>query len=252
MAVLRGARAVLARELAGALESPSSWVAMVGFVLAVHGLYFFVGFPVGQLQFPNFWDAGVAGLQTVWAWLPPLFAVLAPSLSMGVWAEERRSGTEELLLSWPLPSASAVLGKFGAVWVQLSLALLFAVVPLALVVDGLGDLDWGAVQGGLLGGVALGAACVALGQLVSALTRDQLVAFVIAGLLLGGLWAADFALSGTSPAAAAALALFSPSAHFLDGAALGLIDLADLGYFGLATAALLLCTWLAVEARRRR
>jgi ABC-2 type transport system permease protein len=223
---------------------------MGAFVLALHGLYFFVGFPVGPRPFPPFWEARVAGLQTVFAWLPALLAVLAPALSMGVWAEERRSGTEELLLAWPLSSASAVLGKFLAVWIQLAVLLVIAIAPLALVVDGLGPLDRGVALGGLAGAILLGGACVALGQLVSALTRDQLVAFVLGTLVLGALWLAGFAIGSATPGVAAFLALVSPTAHYLDSAALGLFDLGDVLYLLLASAAALYGTWLAVEARR--
>lgn len=244
--------AIFRRELTAALESPAAWVVMLSFVVALHGLFFFVGFPFGDQQLPSFWEARVAGLQTVFVWLPALLAILAPALSMGVWSEERRSGTEELLLAWPVPSAAAVVGKFLATWLQLSILLSLAIVPLALVVDGLGPLDWGAAWGGLAGGVLLGGACVAVGQLVSACTRDQLIAFVLGALLLGVLWFAGFALTSASPAVAVVVALFSPTAHYLDTAALGLFDLADLTYFVLVTAVALFGTWTAVEARRAR
>lgn len=244
--------AVYRRELAAALESPASWVVLASFVVALHGLFFFVGFPVGAQQFPNFWEARVAGLQTVFAWLPALLAVVAPALSMGVWAEERRSGTEELLLAWPVPTRACVLGKFLASWSQLALVLTVAIVPLSVAVARVGPLDPATALGGLLGGILLGGACVAVGQLVSACTRDQLVAFVLGALVLGALWVSGFALRGADPTVATWIAVFSPTAHFLDSAAVGLFDLGDLLYFVAVAVAALYATHTAVEARRER
>ncbi|MEO0652920.1 MAG: ABC transporter permease [Planctomycetota bacterium] len=252
ISALRGTGAVYRRELAAALEAPASWVVLASFVAALHSLYFFVGFPVGEQQFPGFWEARVAGLQTVFAWLPALLAIVAPALSMGAWAEERRAGTEELLLAWPLPTGATVLGKFLATWTQLALVLAIAILPLALAVSGVGPLDLGVACAGLAGGVLLGGACVAVGQLVSACTRDQLVAFVLGALVLGALWLAGFALRGADPSVATWIAVVSPTAHFLNSAAVGLLDLADVLYFVAVAAAALFATHTAVEARRER
>jgi len=248
MAVLAVAR----RELAAALESPTAWIATAAFVVSLHGLFFLVGYPIGELQLPAFWAGGTASLAVAFAWIPPLLVGLAPALAMSAWAEERRSGTEELLLAWPIRTGEAVLAKFLAGWAVLALLLVVAIVPLALVVASLGDLDWGATLTGLAGTIVLGGACLSIGHLVSALAREQLEAFLIGSVALGALWAVGLAI-GNLPAPAAALAhLFSPAAHYLDGAAVGLLDLRDGLYFTLLASAALRVTYLAVEARRAR
>lgn len=244
--------AVARRELAASLESPTAWVATAAFVVALHGLYFLVGYPIGALQLPPFWEGRTASLAVAFAWLPPLLVGLAPALAMGAWAEERRSGTEELLFAWPLRSGEAVVAKFLAGWAVLALLLTVAILPLAIVVGTLGDLDWASTWTGLAGAIVLGGASLSIGHLVSALAREQLVAFLIGALVLGALWAVSFAIQ-TLPAETAAIAqLFSPAAHYLDGAAVGMIDLRDVLYFALLIVAALRVTYLAVEARRAR
>jgi len=240
------------RELAASLESPTAWVATGAFVAALHGLFFLVGYPIGRLQLPAFWEGGTASLAVAFAWLPPLLVGLAPALAMGTWAEERRSGTEELLLAWPVRTGEVVLGKFLAGWTVLSLLIVVALLPLALVVAGLGELDWSVTLTGLFGAILLGGACLSIGHLVSALAREQLVAFLIGALVLGALWSVSLAIGNLPPGAAAVAHLFSPAAHYLNGAAVGLLDLRDLLYFAALMCVSLRVTYLAVEARRAR
>jgi ABC-2 type transport system permease protein len=244
--------AVARREWRAAVEAPASWVAILAFALALHGLFFTVGWPLGRQSFPSFWEARTAGLQVAFLWLPGLLALCVPALTMGVWAEERRSGTEELLLSWPLTTTAAVLGKFLGHLALLALALVLALGPLVAVVSALGPLDLWVALVGALGVFGLGAVCVAVGQLCSALAREQLIAFALGALWLGGLWAADLALGTLDPRLAALLALVSPTPHFLGSAALGVLDAADLAAQFLAIALFLAATWLVVEGRRLR
>ena len=112
------------------------------------------------------------------AWIPWLLVVLAPAISMRIWAEERRSGTEELLLTFPFQLRDLVVGKFLGAWAILGVALLFtAGVPITL--ECLGDLDWGPVLGGYVSAMLLGGASLAVGLFLSALTANQIVAWLL-------------------------------------------------------------------------
>lgn len=242
--------AVWRREFDASMGSALGWTAAGAFVIALHGLFFFLGYPIGELQQKGFWAAGLASLSVAFAWLPLLLIGLAPALSMSAWAEERKTGTEELLLAWPVSAGSAVLGKFLAGWALLTLVLAIALLPLGFVVDQLGNLDRGATLGGLFGAVLLGGACLSLGHLISALCQDQLVAFLLAALGLGGLWSFG-QLALYLPPGLAELAWFvSPQAHFLETFARGLFDARDLFFFGTWIAGCLIATRQVVEARR--
>jgi ABC-2 type transport system permease protein len=169
---------------------------------------------------------------------------------MGAWAEERRGGTEELLLTYPLRTGQVVLGKFLALWALIALLTTLTVLPVAVTVDRLGDLDWGTVWTGLVGAVVLGGGYAALALLLSAATQEQLVAFLLGALLLSGLWLLRLMLGVFPPDWAAALDYATPSAHFLDSAARGVLDLRDVVYFLSLGAAALYGNVLLVERRR--
>ena len=249
---MRGSAAVFRRELGAFLGSPTAWVAGVLFVLVLHGLYFFLGYPIGDLRLPSFWGGRIAALDTLHAWLPPLFALLAPALTMGAWAEERRAGTDELLLTQPVHIRGIVLGKFAAAWVLLSGLATAAILPVAVMVDRVGPLDWGPVLGGLLGTWMLAAGCVAIGQLASALSTEDLVAFLLAAVVLFGLWSLGLFVR-VLPGAAADVAWYaSPALHFLETGARGVLDARDLVYHGLFAAGALFLTSAVVEGRRWR
>lgn len=243
--------AVLRRELGAAIDAPSAWVAAGAFALALQTLFFFAGYPIGDLRFPGLWEGRVASLAVLFAWLPPLYAVLAPAFTMGAWAEERRGGTEELLLTWPIATWQVVLGKFLAAWALLMGTTLVAALPAAIVVASLGPLDWGTAFSGAIGAALLGAGCVAVGLVVSAAAREQLVAFLLSALVLAGAWSVALFLRVVPGELAEWFYLVSPQAHFLDSAARGIFDTADLVYHLTLTALALLVNWRMVEVRRR-
>ena len=249
---MKGTLAVLRRELSANLESPVAWVTAITFVAALHALFYFLGYPIGDLALPGLWEGRVSSLQPLFAWMPLLLAVLVPALTMGAWAEERRAGTDELLLTLPIPARSAVLGKFLASWALLVFILAATVLPLAAVVAGLGPLDWGAALGGLIGAAALGASYVALGLFVSSLTQEQLVAFIVTALLLGTLWSTSLFVRVLPAAVADWIYYASPSTHYLESAARGVFDLRDLVFLGTATLLFLVLNSLAVDLRRWR
>jgi ABC-2 type transport system permease protein len=241
---------VFRRELGARFDSAAAITVTVVFGLVLHGLYFFLGHPVGDLQLPSLWAGRVASLQVVFAWLPLLFVGLVPALTMGAWAEERATGTEELLFTWPVSGRASVLGKFLAVWLFLGLVLTVAILPLGIMVGGLGNLDWGTVFGGLFGAFLLAGACISISLFLSALFSDQLSAFLSSALVLGLLWSAGLLVHVMPPGLAEAVLYTSPYAHFFDSAARGVFDLRDLIYHVSLMVAGLWCNTLVVVGRR--
>lgn len=244
--------AVLRRELGAMFESPVTYVALALFVVVLPLLFFLVGYPVGRQPLPGLFEGQQANLIVLFTWLPLLLALLVPALSMSAWAEERRSGTEELLLTWPVRASEVVVGKFGARFLLLALMVAVAVIPSAVAVAALGDLDWATVWVGLGGAIALAAAYGALALWVSALVQEQLAAFLLGAALLVGLWALELAVTLLPAQLAAALHYAAPSSHFLDSAALGVVDVRDGIYFALFVVFGLVLNVVAVERRRWR
>ena len=138
---------------------------------------------------PGLWEGGQASLIVLFHWLPLLLALVVPALSMGAWAEERRGGTEELLLTYPVRTGAVVLGKFLATWTLTMLMVTLAVLSAAVTVGTLGDLDWNTVAAGLVGAAWLTAGYASVALFLSAVSAEQLVAFLLGALALGLLWA---------------------------------------------------------------
>lgn len=240
------------RELRSAFESPVAYVAIGLFVLVLPALFFFLGYPVGRTPLPGLWEGGQASLIVLFHWLPLLLALVVPALSMGAWAEERRGGTEELLLTYPVRTGAVVLGKFLATWTLTMLMVTLAVLSAAVTVGTLGDLDWNTVAAGLVGAAWLTAGYASVALFLSAVSAEQLVAFLLGALALGLLWALPLLVRVLPGGAAEALQAASPTTHFLGSAARGVLDLSDLVYFVLLTALGLVANTLAVERRRWR
>jgi ABC-2 type transport system permease protein len=249
---MRQCSAVARRELCAWLDAPGAWVVALLCALALHAAYWFLGYPIGEQRLPGLWEGRSASLQAVFAWLPLVYAVLVPALCMASWAEERRSGTEELLLAWPVRARTAVLGKFGAAWLALAGWTTAVLLPLALVVARLGDLDWGAAVCGWLGALCLCGSCAAIALCVSAASAEPLVAYLLAALALAGLWSTSLYSRVLPGGVAELVAALSPTAHYLDTSARGLLDAADLAWHAAwIAAALCLNTWL-LQGRRWR
>lgn len=240
------------RELRSAFESPVAYVAIGLFVLVLPALFFFLGYPVGVVPLPGLWEGGQASLIVLFHWLPLLLAFVVPALCMGSWAEERRGGTEEVLLTYPVSVGAVVAGKFLASWVLTVLMVALAVLSAALTVAMLGDLDWGTVWVGLVGAAFLSAAYVAVAQFLSAVSAEQLVAFLLGGLTLGVAWSLPLFVRILPGGLAEVLEGASPAQHFLGSAARGVVDLADLVYFTLVTLLGLGLNVVVVEGRRWR
>ncbi|MBK1660446.1 ABC transporter permease [Paracraurococcus ruber] len=161
---------VARRELAGYFATPVAYVFIVIFLVLAGALTFTLG---------GFFSRGQADLQPFFSFIPWLFLFLVPALTMRLWAEERRLGTIELLLTLPLPQWQAVLGKFLAAWAFCGIALALT-FPLWITVNALGDPDNGVILAGYVGCLLVAGAYLAVGSALSALTRNQVIAFVLA------------------------------------------------------------------------
>ena len=161
---------VARRELAGYFATPVAYVFIVIFLVLAGALTFTLG---------NFFGRGQADLIPFFSFIPWLFLFLVPALTMRLWAEERRLGTIELLLTLPLPQWQAVLGKFLAAWAFCGIALALT-FPLWITVNVLGTPDNGVILSGYVGCLMVAGAYLALGAAISAGTKNQVVAFVLA------------------------------------------------------------------------
>lgn len=191
---MRGTFTVFKRELGGYFATPVAYVFLIIFLMLASVFTWQVG---------QYYEAGQADLRAFFQFHPWLYLALIPALSMRLWAEERRSGTIELLMTLPISTASAVVGKFLAAWV-------FTGVALALTatnwwsVNFLGDPDNGVVLAGYIGSFLMAGAFLAVGSALSSLTKNQISAFVLtfsASLLfvLAGFPAVTDAVSGWAP-----------------------------------------------------
>ena len=214
------------RELASYFASPVAYVFLVIFLLLTGFLTFTAG---------AFFERGEASLAAFFAWHPWVYLVLVPAVGMRLWAEERRAGTLELLLTLPVTAWQAILGKFLASWLFLAIALALT-FPVVVTVNVLGAPDNGAILAGYLGSLLLAGAYLAITCLTSALTRNQVIAFILAVvaclfLILAGFSpVTDLLVRWASPAVVDTVAAFSVVTHF-DGFQKGVVDSKDLLFF---------------------
>jgi len=215
------------REFLGYFRSPVAYVVLVAFLAISVSLAF--------SRYGGFFDAGVAGLESYFIFYPWLFLFLVPAVGMRLWSEEKRAGTVELLFTLPVTTLEAVAGKFLAGWAFLTVAI-FLSLPMALTVAYLGNPDWGVIVSTYLGAILMAGAYLGVCALTSALTKNQVVSFVL-GLIacaillfLGYSSFTDF-LQGIFPVAVAdAFANFSFITHF-DAFMKGIVDPKDVIFF---------------------
>jgi ABC-2 type transport system permease protein len=236
---------VMRRELSGYFSTPVAWVFIVIFLVMSGTFTFYIG---------SFYERGIADLMPFFQFHPWLYLFLVPAIAMRLWAEERRSGTIELLLTLPLTTNQAVLGKFLAAWLFVGLALLLT-FPIWLTVNYLGQPDNGIIAAGYIGSWLMAGGFLAIGSCMSALTRNQVVAFILSvvmcfGFMLSGLPMVMNLFSGWAPQALLdVIADFSFLAHFA-AISKGVIDLRDLVYFGLVITFWLLATSIVLEMKK--
>lgn len=210
------------REFGVYFDSPIGYIFLVAFLVWSTWNFFFNKF---------FFLAGQATMREFFAYLPTVYLLFVPAVSMRLWAEERRAGTDELLLTLPLRPWEIVFGKFLAALGLLAIALLCS-TPLAFTVSALGPLDWGPVIGGYFGALMLGAACLAVGLFVSSLTRNQIVASIFTAVILvvfHFLGSTDFQL--WIPQSLVPFADYASLSSHYESAARGVIDLRDMFYY---------------------
>ena len=217
---------IFKREFTSYFATPIAYVFLAIFVFLGGIFTFYMG---------SFFERGQADLQPFFQFHPWLYLFLIPALAMRLWAEERRGGTIELLLTLPVTIPQAVLGKFFAAWAFTGIALLLT-TPLWFTVNYLGDPDNGVILASYLGSLLMAGAFLAIGACMSAFTRNQVIAFVMSavvclGFVLSGFpmvldffsaWAPDFVVQAVSS--------FSFLGHF-NAINEGVIEMRDVVFF---------------------
>lgn len=237
---------VFKRELKSYFESPVAYVFLVVF-LALTG---FLTFSVTQ-----FYERRVADLQPFFFWHPWVYLLLVPAATMGLWAEERRTGSIELLLTMPVTMLQAVMGKFLAAWLFMAIAVALT-FPLLITTYYLGSPDLGVVVCGYVGSVLLAGACVSVGMLTSSMTRSQVISFVLAlvfclFLLISG-WPPVtnvFARWESLNWLVEAIAAFSFMPHF-ESMQRGVLDLRDIVYYASVMVFMIAGTHIVLDNRK--
>jgi ABC-2 type transport system permease protein len=237
--------AVFRRELGAYFATPLAYVFIVIF-LVLAGVF---TFQIGQL-----FQTGQASLGPFFTFHPWLYLFLIPALSMRLWAEERKSGTLELLMTLPITTAGAVAGKFLAAWAfsGIALALTF---PAWMTVNYLGNPDNGAIVAAYGGSFLMAGGFLAIGSLVSSMTRSQVIAFVVSavvglGFLLAGFDPVLDAFRAWAPRTILdTVASFSFLTRF-ESISRGVVELRDVLFFASLIVACLIATGITIDARR--
>lgn len=217
---------IFKRELAGYFTTPIAYIFMMIFVFLSGIFAFYIG---------NFFDRGQADLYPFFNFHPWLYLFLIPALAMRLWAEERKGGTIELLLTMPITMPQAVLGKFLAAWAFTAIALSLT-FPIWITVNYLGEPDNGIIFASYIGSLLMAGAFLAIGSCVSAVTRNQVVAFVVSAVicllfvLSGFPLVLDFFSVWAPEIIVSAISSFSFLTHF-DAISKGVIDIRDIIYF---------------------
>jgi ABC-2 type transport system permease protein len=238
-------KAVMKRELGGYFTSPIAYVFLVIFLLLTGFFTFTIG---------NFFERGEASLVSFFTWHPWLYLFLVPAVGMRVWSEERRLGTLELLLTMPITTWQAIVGKFLASWVFLGLALALT-FPVVITVNWLGAPDNGVIFAGYLGSFLLAGTYLAISCMTSAMTRNQVISFILSVLiclfliLAGYTPVTDLLTRFANPVVVQVIAAFSVMTHF-EGFQRGVIDLRDVIYFASVIGFALFTTGVIIRNQR--
>src|SRR5580698_4714659 len=242
---MRNVGIIMRRELVSYFATTLAYIFLLIFLIVANLFTFYLG---------GFFERGQADLNPFFSYHPWLFLFLIPAVSMRLWSEERRSGSIELLMTQPITLWQAVLGKFLAAWAFtiLALALTF---PLWITVNYLGHPDNGAILAAYIGSLLLAGGFLAIGSCMSALTRNQVVAFILgvvacfAFLLAGFPMVLDLFRTWAPQALTDAVASLSFLTHF-ESIAKGVIDVRDLLFFAMLIGFFLLATGVALELRK--
>ena len=237
--------AIVRRELISYFQTPVAYVFIMIFLLLSGAMSFYLG---------NFYEREQADLDAFFSFHPWLYLFLVPAISMRLWAEERKTGSIELLMTLPLTVAEAVLGKFLAAWAFTGIALLLT-FPIWLTVNYLGDPDNGIIVAAYLGSFLMAGGFMAIGACLSAATRNQVIAFILSVvtcflfLLSGFPIVLDFFQLWLPQPVVDAIASLSFLTHF-SSINKGVIDVRDLLYFVILISAWLYANMIVVRTRK--
>ncbi len=235
-------KALFRRELQSYFATPVAYVFIVIFLMLMGAFTFYLG---------GFYERGQADLRAFFNFHPWLYLFLVPAIAMRLWAEERKSGTVEFLMTLPITPMQAVVGKFLAAWVFTGIALLLT-FPIWITVNYLGEPDNGTILAAYIGSFLMAGGFLAIGSCLSACTRNQVIAFVLSVVVCFGFLLSGFPLvldlfSGWAPQVLVdGVASLSFLTHFAD-ISRGVIDLRDLVYFALVIAAFLYANTIVLD-----
>ena len=233
------------RELASYFATPLAYVFILIFLVLAAAFTFYLG---------GFYERGQADLAPFFNFHPWLYLFLIPAISMRLWAEERKSGSIELLMTQPVTLTQAVMAKFLAAWMFAGLALALT-FPIWVTVNWLSSPDNGAIIAGYVGSLLMAGGFLAIGSCLSALTRNQVIAFISAVVvcfvfLLAGFPLVLDAFRGWAPDMLVdAIAQLSFLTHF-ESLSKGVLDLRDLLFFAMTMAFFLVCTTVVLDVRK--
>lgn len=234
---MRKIYAIAKRQLGRDFNSPVAYVVVILFLL-VTGSLFWTAF---------FEEISVVSMQGFFQQAPLFLVFFAPAITMGAFAEERRTGTLELLMTMPVSNAQIVAGKFAASMVVLSVVFAMT-LPYPYTLSLLGDLDWGSVAAGYIGLLLLGGAYNAIGLMASSFTRDQVVAVLVAFSLCFVLYFID-QLADPASGAGARLVEYASTSHHFESIARGVVDIRSVVYYLSVVATALVITTVTIGAR---
>lgn len=243
---MSGLGTILRRELKAYFATPVAYVFIVIFLVLCGAFTFNVG---------GFYERGQADLEPFFQFHPWLYMLLIPAISMRLWSEERKAGTLELLLTLPVSLAASVLGKFLAAWCFTAVALA-GTFPVWLTVNYLGEPDNTVIIAGYIGSLLMAGGFLAIGSCISALTKNQVIAFVISFVICFAFNLSGFPLvidwfSWAPQAIVDVISSFSFITHF-NSILKGVIDVRDIIFFASLIAFWLYANVLAIELNKSR
>jgi ABC-2 type transport system permease protein len=233
------------REFRAYFATPLAIVFLTIFVASTGAFAFYIG---------GFFDRGQADLYPFFAYHPWLYFLLGPAVAMRLWAEERKTGTIELLMTLPVSPVEAILGKFFAAWAFIGLALV-CTFPMWITVNALGDPDNGVILTSYLGSFLMAGAFLAIGSFVSAMTKNQVIAFILSSTIaflftMSGFEMVQNAVKTWLPdLVTQAVSSMSVLAHF-ERITRGVLEAPTLVYFVSMILFFLFATVLAVEQKK--
>ena len=238
-------RAIFKRELYAYFHTPIAYVFIIIFLFLTGIFSFYLG---------AFYERGQADLEPFFRFHPWLYLFLIPAIAMRLWSEERKSGTIELLMTLPISVTDAVLGKYLAAWCFTAIALVLT-FPMWITVNYLGEPDNTVILAGYLGSLLMAGGFLAIGSCISALSKSQVIAFVISVvicflfILSGFPLVLDFFQGWAPQALVEVISSLSFLTHF-DSINKGVIDLRDLIYYLVLISFWLYANVVVIDSRK--